>query len=79
MGEVREKFDKIGLKVPKMFAKETNQANFVSYVLYCPKQPKYHYHFISKSVFSLNALVEGGVGQMMTKADEGGKGGSSKC
>ena len=24
VGEVREKFDKIGLKVPKMFAKETN-------------------------------------------------------
>ena len=44
-------------------------------MLFCPKQPKYHYHFISKSVFSLNALVDWG----LAKWWRGGKGGSSKC
>ena len=52
-----------------MCVKETNYANFVSQLLVGPKQPKYHYHCIDR----------GGVSQMLTKADEGGRGGQANA
>ena len=46
-------------------------------MLLCPKLSKGPYNVTSKSVFSSNSLVE--EGQMMTKADQGGKGGQTNA
>ena len=44
-------------------------------MLFCPKQSKGLYNFISKSVFSLNTMLEGG----WPNADEGGRGGQANA
>ena len=58
---VREKLDKMGLKVPKMCIKQTSWANFVSYMLVCPKQLKGLLMSHKKCVlFSLKCIDRGG-------------------
>ena len=39
--------------VQKMCAKETDYANFVSFMLFCPKQPKCQCHFIYFNAFHI--------------------------
>ena len=59
-GRVGEKFNEMGFKVPKMCVKETNAANIVSCMLFHHKEPKGLCNMISKRVFSLHSLLEGG-------------------
>ena len=66
-GRVRDKSNEMGFRVPKMCVNEEVKPTLPYYMLRCPKQPKGFYNVISKSVFSLNALVEGGP----PNADEG--------
>ena len=53
-------FSKIGNYTKRCPAIQWGAGRHAMIIAFLSKQPKYHYYFISKSVFSLNALIEGG-------------------